>query len=116
VAAGIKDKDVIVAALTHDIGKRHAGLGLVGRSVASLMIITGLPLTERMRDYRDHGLIAARELSEVPAPSLAIEFALHHHGERPETIEAQIWDALVAADQPPKTLGMLRGRITSDTT
>jgi hypothetical protein len=69
-----------------------------------------------MRDYRDHGLISARELSRVPAPSLAIEFALHHHGKRPRTIEALTWDALVAADQPPKVLGMLRGRITSVTT
>jgi putative nucleotidyltransferase with HDIG domain len=100
--SGVDDRDVIVAALMHDVGKRHARLGVVGRSVASLLILTGLPLTDRMTRYRDHGLVGARELGAVGAPSLAIDFALHHHGRRPPTIDASTWDLLIAADQPPK--------------
>lgn len=105
--------DVIVAALMHDVGKRHSRLGLMGRSLTSLFILLRLPLTVRMRLYRDHGIVAARELGRLGAPSLAIDFALHHHGARPATIEPSIWDSLLAADQPPKASAMLGRRITS---
>lgn len=98
VAAGFDDRVVITAALLHDIGKRHARLGIVGRSVASALILLGLPLTGRMAAYRDHGLAAARELADLGAPSLVIDFALHHHGRRPATIDDDTWDVLVAAD------------------
>lgn len=114
IAEGVDSDDVIVAALCHDIGKRHARLGLVGRSLASVLILLRAPLTERMIAYRDHGLLGARELGASGAPSLAIDFALHHHGDRPPTIKAQTWDVLIAADQPPKTLGLGRSRITSE--
>jgi hypothetical protein len=104
MADGRHDGDTIVAALLHDVGKRHARLGVFGRSLASLMILTRLPLSDRMRAYRDHGLSGARELSRLGAPSLAIDFAMHHHGRRPPTIDPAIWELLVAADQPPKTM------------
>lgn len=102
IASGGHDDEVIVAALLHDIGKRHARLGILGRSLASVLILSGLPLSERMRAYRDHGLVAARELSALGGPPLAIDFAMHHHGERPPTIELGVWDVLIEADQPPK--------------
>lgn len=98
------DDDTIVAALLHDVGKRHARLGVFGRSLASLMILARLPLNDRMRAYRDHGLNGARELARLGAPSLAIDFAMHHHGRRPPTIDPAIWELLVDADQPPKTM------------
>ncbi|HEU4320871.1 MAG TPA: hypothetical protein VFS66_12400 [Acidimicrobiia bacterium] len=113
VASGVSTDEVIVAALVHDIAKRHARLGAVGRSVASVCILLGLPLTERMRMYRDHGIIGARELGALGAPSLAIDFALHHHRTRPPTIEPSTWETLVEADQPPKPSAMLGRRITS---
>lgn len=113
IASGVSTEDVIVAALVHDIAKRHARLGAVGRSVASVCILLGLPLTERMRMYRDHGTIGARELGALGAPSLAIDFTLHHHRERPPTIDPATWDTLLAADQPPKASAMLGRRITS---
>lgn len=113
VAADAHDRDVIAAALLHDVGKRHARLGIVGRSIASILVLAGLPLTERMQAYRDHGLMAAHELAGLAVPALAIDFAMHHHGERPATIDPIVWDVLVAADQPAKPWSGLPGRISS---
>lgn len=103
IAAGDADVSVIRAALLHDIGKRHAGLGLIGRSLSSMLIRSGLPLTTRAKLYRDHGEIAAGELTELACEPLVIEFARHHHGERPTAITPTSWDLLQLADQPPKT-------------
>jgi len=101
-AAGYRAPDVVAAALLHDVGKRHAGFGALGRSVASVMILLSLPLSERMLTYRDHGIVAARELGRAGAPPLVVDFALHHHGRRPETIAEDVWDVLAAADEPVK--------------
>jgi hypothetical protein len=65
-----------------------------------------------MRVYRDHGLVAARELGAHSAPSLAIDFAMHHHGNRPPTIDPETWALLAAADEPPKTLSTRSLQIT----
>ncbi|MGH3651138.1 MAG: HD domain-containing protein [Acidimicrobiia bacterium] len=116
IASGVDDGEVVIAALMHDIGKRHARLGIVGRSLASAFIVLGLPLTERMTAYRDHGLIGARELESVSAPPLAIDFAIHHHRERPESIDPGTWETLIAADQPPKASSKLVRGITSTAT
>jgi hypothetical protein len=113
VAAGSPGPDVIVAALTHDVGKRHARLGVFARSLASILIRLGLRAGPRVAAYRDHGLIGARELAAAGAPSLAVDFAMHHQGGRPPSIPQPTWDVLVAADQPPKAWASLRRWITS---
>ena len=113
MASGGAAPDVVVAALIHDVGKRHSRLGVLGRSIASILIIARLPLTRRFRAYRDHGMLAARELGRLGAPGLAIDFALHHHGRRPPSIDQPTWELLVAADRPPKPSAMPWGRITS---
>lgn len=88
--------DLIRAALLHDVGKRHAGLGPVARSGASIAIRLGWPLPPRWRLYRDHGALSAAELAG--AEEVVVEFARHHHGNRPDTIPRSDWDLLLQAD------------------
>lgn len=111
IAAGA-EPEVVVAAAMHDVGKREARLGVIGRVIASLLIMTGLPLTRRMRLYRDHGVMAAAELAALGAPPLAIDFALHHHSRRPPSISPGTWELLLLADQP-KTAHRKRVGISS---
>jgi len=114
VADDVTDTDVIVAALVHDVGKRHARLGLIGRSLASVLILLRLTrLPDRVAAYRDHGVSGARDLGRAGAPTLAIDFALHHHGDRPPSIPRDTWEVLVSADEPAKTSGLRRSGITS---
>lgn len=106
------EPSVVVAAALHDVGKRQAAYGILGRVTASLFILLRLPLTRRMRLYRDHGMTAAAELAALGAPPLAIDFALHHHSQRPPSISPAVWDLLLSADQP-KTAHRKRPGISS---
>ena len=94
------DRTGVRAALLHDIGKRHARLGLVGRAVASVAIRLRIPLWRRARIYRDHGRIGSEELSGWGAELLVVEFARNHHGARPPGIEQSVWEALCETDKP----------------
>jgi len=109
VANGVSDIEAVRAALLHDVGKRHAGLGVFGRSFASLLIKSRMPLTRAMRTYRDHGDVGSTELAAVGSSPLVVDFARNHHGTRPETIDEGTWNVLQGADRPgkPSVLGTL---------
>jgi hypothetical protein len=112
VDSGSGDSGTVRAALLHDVGKRHARLGVIGRVLASVLILLHLPLPGRLGVYRDHGEIAAGELESIGAEQLVVDFARHHHRSRPSTIDVSTWDLLQKADQPPKTRAMNRPGIS----
>jgi hypothetical protein len=89
--------DLVRAALLHDIGKRHARLGPLGRVLASVAIRLHLPLPPRWALYRDHGPLGAAELSG--AEPLVVAFIAHHHGQRPASIGESDWLILTGADR-----------------
>ncbi len=110
IASGETRPAVVVAALMHDIGKRHARLGVVARSLASIMILARVPLPRRIRLYRDHGASGADELAHAKAPDLAVEFTRHHQGPRPVGFDEAAWALLVTADQPQRPSNGLTAR------
>jgi len=91
--------DLVRAALLHDVGKRHAKLGVIGRSLASLFAKLRLPVRGRWRRYLDHGALAAEELASLGSGIIITEFARHHHGRRPATIPVDEWHVLRSADR-----------------
>lgn len=86
------------AAALHDVAKRHARLGVIGRVFASVCIKLRLPVWGRFRTYRDHGPIGAAELAAVGAPAIAVSYARFHHDTRPSDIALETWSLLDAAD------------------
>lgn len=98
--SGQSTRERLRAALLHDVGKRSAGLGVLGRVAASALIKMGLPLTRRFTLYRDHGPVGAADLEAAGSPPLVVEFARAHHGPRPDTLEEDDWALLQSADVP----------------
>ena len=90
----------IRAAMLHDVGKRNAGLGVLGRVAATALIKMGLPLTRRFTLYRDHGPLGAADLEVAGSPPLVVEFARAHHSSRPDTVNEEEWALLQSADVP----------------
>ena len=90
--------DLIRAALLHDIGKRHADLGPIGRSLASAYCKLGGRPRGKWRQYMDHGSAGGDELQALGAEPIVIDFTKHHHGDRPVSISPADWALLQAAD------------------
>ena len=91
--------DLQRAALLHDVGKRHARLGVFGRVVATLLAKLHLPVGGRLRLYLEHGRLAADELGRLGAEPVVVDFARDHHGARPSTITVEDWTLLQRADR-----------------
>lgn len=111
--SGITDPDMVTAGALHDVGKRHSRLGAVGRTVATVLMATRIPLPRRMAAYRDHGTLGADDLEKAGAPTIAVLFARHHQGKRPASIPEATWEILHAADLARKPRRKGPGGITS---
>lgn len=98
VSGATGDTEVLRAAALHDVGKRHAGLGVLGRSTASLLAKLRLPTPGRYGRYLDHGQIGADELASARSSALVVDFTRHHHGSRPDGVDEPTWNLLQAAD------------------
>lgn len=90
--------DLLPAALLHDVGKQDARLGTVGRSMATLCAMVGLPRTRRMRRYLDHAAVGADELRSVGSAPVTVAFAAHHHETAAEGVDPKTWALLREAD------------------
>lgn len=90
--------DLARAALLHDVGKRHARMGVVGRTAASLLGITRLPAPGRLGVYLRHGTLGAGDLSAAGSERLVVAFAAGHHGPVPEGVSPEDWAVLTVAD------------------
>jgi putative nucleotidyltransferase with HDIG domain len=99
VAAAQPDRnDLIRAALLHDIGKRHAHLGIIGRVVASVLSVLRIPAPGRLSTYLDHGPLGASDLAASGSEAIVVAFARGHHGPCPDGFDPGDWSLLVGAD------------------
>lgn len=99
IAAALPDRiDLQRAALLHDVGKRHARLGVIGRVLATLAAKLEVTVWGRFRAYLEHGPAAAAELADLGAEQVVVVFARYHHGPRPGGVSAEDWEALQRAD------------------
>jgi len=99
VAAARPDRpDLARAALLHDVGKRHAGLGALGRSLATFLDLLHLPTRGRWAAYLAHDRSGSSDLAKAGAEPVVVAFARHHHGPRPGDVPPADWDLLCRAD------------------
>lgn len=92
--------DLARAALLHDVGKALAGLGILGRVVATGLSLLHYPVSGRFAAYLGHGGSGADRLAAAGAEPLVVAYARHHHDARPPSVPAEAWDLLTAADRP----------------
>ena len=92
-------RDLIRAGLLHDVGKQHANLGVIGRSLASFLAKLRVPLRGSWQRYLDHGPRGADDLARVGSEPLVVDFTRHHHHDRPTTITEADWELLQDADR-----------------
>ncbi|MCP3977531.1 MAG: hypothetical protein GY720_23855 [bacterium] len=97
-AASPNDLELIRAGLLHDVGKSVIRISALGRTIATLLDLAGLPMPGRYRKYRDHGPIGGEALAGMGAEPLVVDFALRHPAPAPEGTDAARWQMLLIAD------------------
>lgn len=91
--------DLARAVLLHDVGKIEARIGVLGRSVATVLAALRLPMSRRMRAYIDHGEIGARMLAAIGVDGIPEVYARYHTAKGiPPGIDPDDWETLIAAD------------------
>ena len=91
--------DLVRAFLLHDVGKRHARLGTLRRSLVTALALVRLPVGRRGRAYLDHAAAGAAELEALGCEPLVVAFARHHHAPCPAGVPDADWSVLAAADR-----------------
>jgi hypothetical protein len=91
-------RDLVAAALLHDLGKRGPGLGPIGRSLASALALARIPTRGRLAAYLEHGPAGAAQLEAIGAEAIVVAYARHHHHQRPPEVSSVDWGLLAAAD------------------
>jgi len=91
-------RDLIRAALLHDIGKRHSRLGVAGRVIAAALELLHIPAPGRLGVYLRHDSLGAHELAELGVEPIVVSFAAGHHGTCPPDVDPDDWALLVRAD------------------
>lgn len=98
---GGAERAVLAAALLHDVGKVDAGLGVLGRTVATVVgVVAGHDRAGgRIARYLAHDRIGAALLEDAGSDPLTVTWAREHHL-RPErwTLPDRVTAALAAAD------------------
>lgn len=89
------NREAMVAALLHDVGKAKSNLGPISRSLATSLDVLRLPVPAQWQMYRDHGSMGAEELERIGAPPIAVSFA---RGKAGAGDDPAVWRALVDAD------------------
>jgi hypothetical protein len=89
-------REVVAAALLHDVGKVESGLGTFARVGATVWRRAPLP---RVRAYNDHAAIGGQLLAAAGSDPLTVAWAEDHHLPRNRwRVPGAVADALKAAD------------------
>lgn len=92
-------RDLIRAALLHDLGKRNARLGPIGRSIATILAFVRIRGSQRHDSYNHHSDEGADILAGVGAEDTVVMYTRHHHRGRPDGFDVGDWDLLMTADR-----------------